>query len=201
MRALPTTIGTAEYFEAIHAGSPDPFGLTESWYEQRKRAISLAMLSAPRYQRAFEPGCSMGAFTAGLAQRCDEVIAFDRAGSAIGRAAAYLRSLGHENVRLAVARVPGDWPEGAFDLVVLGEVGYYLSPEELTVTLERAASSLAPGGQLLAVHWRPPIENCALTGDDVHELLLAAPGLALLARHVEERFRADLLEKASGGAS
>jgi hypothetical protein len=50
--------------------------------------------------------------------------------------------------------VPGEWPEGSFDVVVLSEIGYFLTGAELAETLWKACSALTPDGALLLVHWR-----------------------------------------------
>ncbi|WP_244268864.1 nodulation S family protein, partial [Mycobacterium parascrofulaceum] len=57
----------------MYAGTDDPWALSSRWYEQRKYAITLALLPARRYRHAFEPGCSIGTLTARLARRCDQV--------------------------------------------------------------------------------------------------------------------------------
>ena len=49
-----------DYFERVYAASPDPWGFTTRWYEERKYALSLAMLPRRHYADAFEPGCSIG---------------------------------------------------------------------------------------------------------------------------------------------
>src|SRR6202012_892716 len=59
----PVTLGPG-YFDAMYAAAPDPWGFEERWYEQRKNAISLALLPDRRYRAAFEPGCSIGVLTA-----------------------------------------------------------------------------------------------------------------------------------------
>lgn len=198
--ARPTLppIGTAEYFERVHADDPDPFGLRSRWYERRKRKVAMAMLPRPRYRRAFEPGCSVGAVTLELAGRCDEVVAADLAPAALASAAAAITEARTKNVRLERARVPQWWPAGGFDLVVLGELLYYLEPSHVREVARLTAASLRPAGHLLAVHWRPPIERCRLTGDLVHAELRSTPGLRLLARYEEELFLVEVLERQPG---
>ena len=89
--------------------------------------------------------------------------------------------------------VPAQWPQGTFDLVVLSEVGYYLSLDELTSLGDRSLESLAPDGVLVACHWRHPVEEYPLGGDTVHAVLRARTGLVPLARHEEEDFLLDVL--------
>jgi hypothetical protein len=181
----------ADYFARMYAGSDDPWGFRTRWYEQRKRDVTLAALTRPRYGRAFEPGCSIGVLTAGLAARCDDLLATDVDDSALSTARAALA--GKDHVRVARLEVPGEWPDGLFDLVVVSELGYYLDPTALDLLLDRAVGSLSPRGTLLACHWRHPVADYPATGDEVHERLLARAELCSAVRHLEEDFRLDLL--------
>ena len=47
------------YFDGLFAGNDDPWAFRQRWYEQRKRAITLAALPRPRYRSVFEPGLSL----------------------------------------------------------------------------------------------------------------------------------------------
>lgn len=182
----------SSFFEAFYAAhGTDPWGLRERWYERRKRAILLASLPRERFRRAFEPGCAIGELTLELAGRCDEVLATDVVGPALQAAAERTRHL--TGVRLERRRVPQEWPDGRFDLVVLSEVGYYSAGADLDLLVRRAAESLADDGVLVACHWRHPVAEYPLTGDDVHRALRRHPRLHVLARHEEEDFVLDVL--------
>ena len=61
--------------------------------------------------------------------------------------------------------------------------------------------ALEPGGALLAVHWRHPVADYPRSGDDVHRVLAARPGLARLVRHQEEDFLAEVYRRADGPAA
>jgi len=182
-----------EYFAQMYAGSDDPWGFRSRWYEQRKRDVTLAALTEPRYRRAFEPGCSIGVLTEGLAGRCDEVVATDIDDRAL--AAARQAMVGHDHVTVARLEVPRAWPDGMFDLVVVSELGYYLSKLAFDLLVDRVVASLSPHGTLLACHWRHPVADYPATGDEVHERLLARPDLTGAVRHEEEDFRLDLLTR------
>ena len=41
---------------------------------------------------------------------------------------------------------PQDWPDGRFDLIVVSEVGYFMSPAELDTLISRIVGSLDPAG-------------------------------------------------------
>lgn len=181
------------YFADLYAASDDPWGFRSRWYERRKRDVTLAALTRPRYRRAFEPGCSNGVLSARLAGRCDELLVADLDASAVRAARAALADVPHARVlRLAV---PHEWPEGTFDLVVLSEVGYYLDDGDLDLLLGLAVAGLEDGGSLLAVHWRHPVADYPATGDQVHARIRAHRGLSPVLRHEEEDFVLDLLTR------
>lgn len=171
-----------EYFDGLYAGSADPWGFASRWYEQRKRALTLAALPRARYGIAFEPGCSIGVLTHELAQRCDNLLATDVSQAALDAAARRLAGL--TNVRLE-RRALADWPDGRFDLVVLSELLYYLGPADLPRTAARAVESVAEGGTLLAVHWRHLVADYPTTGDDAQAALAGAASAEGLVRTVE----------------
>lgn len=185
----PSVAPTRPDFDSKFRADPDPWQFEHSPYEVRKRARILAALPKPRYQRAFEPGCANGVFTAVLAQRAERLIAWDVAPSAIELARR--RLVGTLHVRTAVGRVPQQWPDGWFDLIVIGELGYYLDVDELETLARRLATSLKPGGDLLACHWRAPIADALATGDEVHARLVNALRWPR-ASHVEREFRIDV---------
>ncbi len=173
------------YFDEVYGGSADPWGFTDRWYEERKRALTLAALPERRYRSAFEPGCSIGVLTRDLAGRCDALLATDVSQAALTAASARLEGLTH--VRLAQAALPGGWPAGDFDLIVLSEVLYYLDPPDLRAVAERAVAAVAAGGTLLSVHWRHPVADYPQSGDAVQEAIGAASAghLVETVRHVE----------------
>jgi SAM-dependent methyltransferase len=174
------------YFEDLYAGNPDPWSFETRWYDERKHTLTAAAPTRPRYRSAFEPGCSTGRLTARLAGRCDHLLAVDAVGSAVDTAAARLSALPQVTVR--AARLPDDWPDETFDLIVLSELGYYFDDTDLTTLLDRAVASLEPGGDLVAVHWRWPVAEHFRSGDEVHAALAARPGLSRQARHDEPDF-------------
>jgi SAM-dependent methyltransferase len=180
---------TMLYFDELYRRSDDPWRLREGWYERRKRSLTLALLPRPRYRNAFEPGCANGELTAGLATRCDALLAADLHARAVELARE--RVAGAANVRIEQRRVPREWPteHGPFDLIVISEFAYYLDAAELETLAARIAGSLTTDGTLLACHWRRPFAEARESADRAHALFDARCGLARLAHHDE----ADLL--------
>lgn len=195
MTTTPATLG-AGYFDGMYAAAADPWGFEDRWYERRKYAIALAMLPAERYRAAFEPGCSIGVLTRILAPRCGTLLACDLAAAAVTAAAGRTSDL--PQVQVEKREIPGQWPSGRFDLIVLSEILYYFGDHDLEQVLKHAAASLEPEGTLLAVHWRHPVAEYPRTGDDVHRVLAAHPGLSRLALHAESDFLAEVYIRTEG---
>lgn len=181
-----------EYFERMYAESDDPWNFEQSWYERRKYDLTLAALPRRRYRRAFEPGCSVGVLSGGLAFRCDELICMDLLPAVVERTARRLAQ--HRHVAVCAGSVPEEWPDGTFDLVVLSEVGYYMQPAGFDFLLQRVRDSLEPGGHLVAVHYLGETDY-PITGCEVGERLLACPDLVRLARYEEAAFALEVYQR------
>ena len=78
---------------------------------------------------ALEVGCSIGVLTRLLASRCDAVLAIDAARTPLVEAKRRCADL--PGVRFEQMFVPEQWPNGVFDLILLSEVVYYLSREDV----------------------------------------------------------------------
>ncbi len=178
------------YFDQLFADNDDPWAFRQRWYERRKRALTLAMLTRPRYASIFEPGCANGELSAELAPRCERLLCCDTASAAVALARG--RLLGFAHAQVQQSRLPEQWPQGQFELIVLSELCYYLDADDLGALIDRALTSLAPNGQVLACHWRPPIDGCPQTAEQVHALLHERLAMPLAARHHEHDFLLDL---------
>ena len=195
VNARPAASRGVEHFEHLYALHDDPWDYATSAYEQGKYAATLAALPRARYLSALEIGCSIGVLTARLAGRCDRLLAVDYAPTALARARARCRAQPWVTFRRMT--LPAEYPAGRFDLTLLSEVGYYWSWADLHLARARIIDGLAPGGQLLLVHWTPPIDDAPLTGDEVHEEFLYQGGDLL--RHLggqrAETYRLDLFAR------
>lgn len=180
-------------FEELHAENADPWSVRTRWYEQRKRALTLAALPDDRYARGLELGCSIGTLAAELAPRCDALVAVDRSAAAITRAREALGP--HPGAEAYRMTVPEEWPPGQFDLVVLSESGYFLSPQQLAETISRIRGSLTDDGTVLLCHWRHPIAGWPLDGDSVHDLVAERSALHVTVEHLERDFLLHVLRR------
>ena len=187
------------YFDQMYADADDPWQLATRWYEQRKYAITLALLPKQRYRHAFEPGCSIGALSAQLASRCAHVTATDVADAALRSADARLREAGcRDRVTLARSSIDTTWPPGPFDLLVLSEVAYYLEKDTLAAVLQRECVRLQPGANIVAAHWRHTVTDYPLDGDAAHAVIARTPGLTPLACYRDSDVVVEVFDTGDG---
>jgi LmbE family N-acetylglucosaminyl deacetylase/SAM-dependent methyltransferase len=183
----------SEWFADFYERHQDPWGFETRWYEQRKRAILMAALPTPELGDVLEIGCATGLVTRELAARATSVIAVDPVPAALESARARVGN--DRRVAFVHAQVPAEWPHGVFDTVVLSEVGYYLSPRDLAVTIDLIARSLADDGCLVACHWRHPVADYPQTGDAVHAALRAGERWEVTVRHEEQDFLLEVFSR------
>lgn len=170
--------------DRLHQEREEPWQADTRWYEERKRDLVTAMLPGRRHGRTLELGCSTGVLAAALADRCSELLAVD--GSATAVAAARRRLAGLDHVVVEQHQLPEEWPDGRFDLVVVSEVGYFLSPRDLARLVGEVDASLADDGVLVLCHWRHPVDGWLLDGADVHAAFESGIGWPRLAAYCDE---------------
>jgi len=173
---------SAAFFDEKYAGDADPWAFATSPYEQGRYADLCRALGAARYERAFEPGCSVGALTTMLAPRCGSLLAMDISPHAVAQARR--RCAGRRNVELVVGRLPEDLPDGPFDLIVFSEIGYYFAEDALRTLLARLVRELDTGGTLAATHWTGTSVDHVQSGPRVHAQIDGTDGLTAVERSV-----------------
>ncbi|HLI23646.1 MAG TPA: bifunctional PIG-L family deacetylase/class I SAM-dependent methyltransferase [Acidimicrobiales bacterium] len=180
-------------FESLYRRHPDPWRTRDDPYERRKRAVTLAALPAERYGRCLDAGAGTGELTLELAARCDRVLAVDAVPAAVARCREATGQLG--NVSVEQVRLPDQWPQGTWDLLVFSEVLYYLDPVDLDTVIDRAEAASDRGAHLVAVDWRPVTPDAPRDGDDAHAQLLGRSRWRVMVEHIEEPFLLHVLER------
>ncbi len=195
-----TASWAGEVFDRIYAGAADPWDVETSAYERAKYDSTLAALPNRRYGRGLEIGCSIGAQTVRLAERCDSLLAVDVAAEAVRRTRVRCAHL--PGVTVCQARIPGEWPPGCFDLIVFSEVLYFLSAPDIGVTARAACKALSSAGAVLLVNWTG-FTNTPTTGAEAASLFVAAcdDRLVHALDQPAECYRIDLLTGPSSQAS
>jgi len=186
-----------EYFDSLYAQNADPWAFASSPYEAAKYAATLAALPQMRYSSALELGCSIGVLTQQLAPRCARLLACDIAEAALSLARSRCADL--PQITFERRDLTTEFPAGRFDLILVSEVGYYLSQADLDTLRSRIASALAPGGDVVLVHYTGDT-NYPLSADSVHETFLSSEGAEWtgVAAQRTESYRLDVFTRLDG---
>ncbi len=181
------------HFENLYLAKDDPWDNATKWSDQRKYAVTMASLPQQRYRNAYEPGCAVGILSRLLAARCDALLAVDAVQAAVSQAAGYVADLSH--VRVGTAVLPADLPDDTFDLIVIGDLLYYLSAEDLQATVDGLIARLEPGGDLAVVHFRDRDHGGNFDGFNAHAMLVDHAELTPLVHHDDDWFLLDILRR------
>jgi trans-aconitate methyltransferase len=183
------------YFDALYTADPDPWKFAASPYERDKYEITLEAMPKARYRSALEVGCSIAVLTRSLASRCDTLIAIDAAQAPLLEAKRRCADL--PGVRFEHMFVPEQWPEGQFELILLSEVVYYLSRDDVGRLAAKVTNSLAKGGAVILVHWIG-LTNYPLSGDEAAALFIERIGPTCVIKRGDRysQFRLDVLSRA-----
>ncbi len=189
-----------DVFERLYADHPDPWRFETSPYEQAKYADTLAQLEGRQFRSALELGCSIGVLSRMLAACCDRLVGLDLAEAALERAR--LRCAGLDHVVLRRAVLPDDWTDpaqhGAFDLVVVSEMLYFLVPDDIDRLAHLCVAASLPDCTMLLVNWTGPTDT-PTTGEAAAERFVAAAaaagGFSPDAPLRRQRYRLDRLRR------
>lgn len=160
----------SSFFDETFRQSSDPWAYTSSFYETSKFRTTIKCLPKVQFKNAFEIGCAIGVLSQKLAKKCDRLLSVDH--SEVGLEEARKRCAGLPQVRFEQMQIPQQFPTEKFDLILFSEVGYYLTMPDLLTTKQKIIDQLLPGGYLLMVHFRYPVESFILNGDIVHDTFL-----------------------------
>ena len=184
-----------EYFDALYKADPDPWKFAASPYERGKYEITLDAMPKPRYRSALEVGCSIGVLTRSLASRCNTLVAIDAAQTPLLEARRRCADL--PGVRFEHMFVPDQWPDGVFELILLSEVVYYLSRDDVGRLAAKVINSLPKGGSVILVHWTG-LTNYPLRGDEAADLFIERIEPTCVVERADRyaEFRLDVLSRA-----
>ena len=186
---------TPDYFDEVYRAASDPWNFQTSEYEAAKYSATLAALPRKFYASTWEIGCSIGVLTEKLAARCGKLLAVDISEIALKQAAERCRNL--PQVEIKKMRFPAEFPVETFDLILISEVAYYLSPSDWLAAQPKIVERLTENGSVVLVHWTPEVHDYPQTGDAVHESFIDNTA-GVLRRAVEkrtEKYRLDAFEK------
>ncbi|MBU2957626.1 SAM-dependent methyltransferase [Paracoccus sp. 1_MG-2023] len=175
------------HLTGLYAASDDPWQHRTSAYEAAKYAATLDIIGPGPFDQALEIGCGNGTLAALLAPRCGHLTLMECIPAAM--ASARMALAPQSNVTFIEGQAPAALPPLRPDLVLLSEVLYFLTPEEigdLGEWLRRHAS-----GRIIAVNWTGPTDE-QLDGNAAIDLLAGILGQPATHRH--DGFRIDIFD-------
>lgn len=82
--------------------------------------------------------------------------------------------------------------DGRFDLIVIGELAYYLDPDETALLAQRACASLSADGTLVACHWRHAFVERRQSAEAAHAAFDRCASLTRMVHHEEPDLLLDV---------
>jgi cyclopropane fatty-acyl-phospholipid synthase-like methyltransferase len=184
----------AVHFQRLYNANQDPWGFRTSSYEHAKYRHTIEALGRRRFRSGLEVGCSIGVLTRRLATHCDALLGIDLVDQALDEAR---RTCADQNgVHFRRMQVPAEWPGGGFDLIVLSEVLYFLTRQDIAATARRVIETALPGAVVVLVNWLGRSDD-PCTGDEAAELLVreTRPKLITTLSVRRSGYRLDRLER------
>ena len=157
---------TLDHLHRLYAHTDDPWYFENSAYEQGKFIATRDALTRDRYRAGLEIGCGNGALARHLAPRCAHYTGLDVVERAVNAARRKV-----PEAKFVVGSYPCPLPGDDFDLVILSEFLYFLTPADIT-TLCRDITDCAPRAEILCITFLGDTEQ-ALQGTEALGLFSA----------------------------
>ncbi|MCX8526413.1 class I SAM-dependent methyltransferase [Chryseobacterium formosus] len=185
----------SDYFKEVYDANEDPWNFETSEYEAAKYATTIAALPKDHYENVLEIGCSIGVLTQLLAQKSTHLLATDISQKALDLAAK--RCIDLKNVSFKLLNFQNEFPDDLYDLVMISEVAYYLSPTDWKSAVLSLFDRLKSNGNIVLVHWLPEVHDYPQTGDEVHQSFekLMQEKMTNVLSNRAENYRIDVWEK------
>lgn len=164
-------VDRAGRFDDLYASDIDPWKFRSSDYERSKYEATLAALPRQRYEACIEAGCSIGELTRLLASRCESVTGIDISQVAISEAER--RNVDLPHVQFLQGELPENWPAMPADLIVLSEILYFLTRDEIVRLADFISRNWATPGDCILVNYLGQIPE-PLQGDDAADCFINA---------------------------
>ena len=162
-------------FDAKCAEDDDPWRTFSHRDEALKRRAILHGMGAGPWGRVLELAAGNGSNSASIAPRALRLDATEgtASGTALVERAIRARAGRARAIRLAVPARP---PKSRYDIVLVAELLYYLSPRAMAGTALSVAERLRAGGTLVLAHHRIDFHDFAQRALHIQERFLAATG-------------------------
>ena len=191
------TAAGLDHLLEVYAETDDPWSFRTSAYEAERLDAIAASLPRATYTAALEIGCGNGELGRRIAPRCVSYTGLDAVPLALTAARRAL-----PGARLVRAFLPCALPAapgGAYDLIVLSEVLYFLDPDavrDLAATIDRDH----PSADMAVSVWRGPTGHM-LGGDEALDIFADATPRGRRTARLTEGYRIALFAPLAGGAT
>ena len=162
-------------FDAKFAGDADPWRTFDDADEALKRRAILHAVGPGPWGRVVELAAGNGSNSAAIAPRALRLDATEATDSGTALVA---RAIRHRPQRARAIRlvVPARLPRPRYDIAVVAEVIYYLTPRAMAQTARDVAGALRPGGVLVLAHHRVDFPDFAQHAAHLQRAFLKATG-------------------------
>ena len=179
----------AEFFETLYQYDSDPWRFASSSYELYRYHQICSIIRHQKHKYTFEAGCSIGILTEKLAHFSEFVEAIDISPTATSLALSRCNSL--NNIKIHCSSLENYSINPHTDLIILSEIGYYFTPEEWRLVLQKMLTTCVPPFYILASHWLGFSPDHLLSGDEVHSIINSLRAFQLRHQERHENFRLD----------
>ncbi len=166
---------TLSGFDAKFAGDDDPWRTFDDADEALKRRAILHAMGAGPWGRVIELAAGNGSNSAAIAPRALRLDATEATESGTALVAKAIRPRGRRARAIRLA-VPARLPRERYDIAVVAELIYYLSPLAMARTARDVAGVLRSGGTLVLAHHRIDFPDFAQHAAHIQRRFLAATG-------------------------
>ncbi len=162
-------------FEKVFSDDPDPWRTFSDHDEGVKRAAIRQAIGAGPHGRVLELAAGNGSNSRMIAARALRLDATEAtaAGTRLVGSALRDHSPRARSIRLAV---PARFPRTRYDVIIIAELLYYLSPLAMQRTARDVAKALRPGGQLVLAHHRIDFHDFAQHATHLQQAFLNQTG-------------------------
>jgi len=167
-----------EFLRRYRRGKADAWGyLGNADHNMRAERILAALPDWPVPQ-LLELGCAEGFLTRRFLERGIAVTACDLSSEAVERARVWCGD--NSRAQFVVGDIRQQLPEGSFDVCLLSDVLYYLSPAEIRQLSANLTTRMNPRRRLIfANEWNPNYRDLTSPEDALTALLSAGPWTCL----------------------
>jgi len=188
----------SDAFEAVYRESGDPWASASPHYRYQRLKYDrlIALLPKHRFGNVLDLGCGLGLLSQKLAKCAEHVLGMDISATAIGHARERAAAFGNLEFEPGdILNLPASL-DGKFDLVVVCDVLYYLSPLDrptLRSAVHHIADLLSPGGIcLVANHYFFSVDPDSKVSRNIHRAFSDSPRFAMMSEHRRPFFLATL---------